>query len=166
MILSVTDANIFIDLIQIELLDHFLDLDLEVWTVHEVLGELDLESEKLLRKKISKGNLNLGTIQLDSIPIIAKSTPARLSVADKAVIVYSLDIKAMVLTGDNLLRKTCESMGLEVHGILWILEKLVSENIIKTSRAAKALQKLLEENPRLPLEECNALLKKWAKGND
>ena len=39
--LAVTDANIFIDLIQLGLLDLLFKVDLQIYTTHEVVQELN-----------------------------------------------------------------------------------------------------------------------------
>jgi len=46
--IAVTDANIFIDLIKLQLLGHLFNIDLEIYTTREVIDQLnDAQYEKV-----------------------------------------------------------------------------------------------------------------------
>ncbi|WP_052300881.1 hypothetical protein [Methanoplanus limicola] len=68
-----------------------------------------------------------------------------------------------MITGDNLLRKTAQRNGVNVHGILWILDEFVIAGCISSQKALKSLEKIIKAGGRLPYEECEKLRKKWVK---
>lgn len=67
----------------------------------------------------------------------------------------------MILTGDNVLRKTVKKHDIEVHGILWILDELIIQKIISKSTAYQKLVFLMEINQRLPKKACTERLENW-----
>lgn len=70
--------------------------------------------------------------------------------------------KRMVLvTGDKHLRRTAEKLNVEVHGVLWILDKLVNEGHLRPSKAAQSLCKIMASRTYLPEKECKLRLEQW-----
>ena len=94
-------------------------------------------------------------IELYKLQAIAKG----LSIEDCSVYFHADKLDAMILSGDNKLRKFAESNKKEVHGILWIFDKLVSAEIIIKGIAFKKLEQLMKINKRLPGLECQKRLK-------
>jgi predicted nucleic acid-binding protein len=71
----------------------------------------------------------------------AKMSHPRLSVNDCFCLITSRHYKkSILLTGDNLLRKVAEKRGLNVHGVLWIIDQLKEENICANQLLISALQ--------------------------
>lgn len=66
-----------------------------------------------------------------------------------------------LLTGDNDLRKAAKEEGVAVHGLLWVLDKLIDHGILKPVEAAEALKRILAEGSWLPKKECKVRLKNW-----
>ena len=66
-----------------------------------------------------------------------------------------------LLTGDGRLRKQAAKDGVQVHGALWLLDQLVELEFIATTRAAAALQVMLDAGARLPQAECDHRLARW-----
>jgi hypothetical protein len=66
-----------------------------------------------------------------------------------------------LLTGDAALRRGAQQNQIPVHGILWVFDQLVKQNIITNGNAYDKLSLLLEINPRLPRDESQKRLKKW-----
>jgi hypothetical protein len=52
--------------------------------------------------------------------------------------------------------------GVQVHGILWILDELVRLDITAKVQAAEGLRKIRAAGSRLPLEACNDRLDRWS----
>nr|WP_272592131.1 DUF3368 domain-containing protein [Salinibacter ruber] len=48
-----------------------------------------------------------------------------------------------------------------VHGVLWILDRLLEEPIITENRAATALNAMLQQGARLPDEPVENRLDEW-----
>jgi predicted nucleic acid-binding protein len=68
-----------------------------------------------------------------------------------------------LLTGDAALRKTAQEKNIPVHGLLWVFDELVKNNLIPHKTAFEKLTYILSINPRLPVEECKKRLSKWKK---
>lgn len=157
--LAVTDANIFIDLIHIDCLHYLFQLKIELHTTVEVLEELHDHQKEEVEKYVKTRQLILdfGANYKREIPYELNTSLAE---ADKSVFYYAWSLKAGVLTGDNVLKRSLEK-HLEVHGILWILERFVLHNFLTGSEACEKLGKLLEYKCRLPKKECEKLMKMW-----
>jgi predicted nucleic acid-binding protein len=65
------------------------------------------------------------------------------------------------LTGDNLVRKWCVRNDLEVHGILWVLNEFVENELINTKTAILKLEYLMKINSWLPSKACKKMLENW-----
>lgn len=68
---------------------------------------------------------------------------------------------AELLTGDGRLRKQAVRDGLEVRGALWLLDRLVDQQLIPPARAAAGLSSMLARGARLPEAECEARMALW-----
>ena len=85
--IAVTDACIFIDLLELEITSSFFRLDLEIHTTVEVINELYSEQQEVLLayqtvKKLTVHNLDARDLQL----LRSTSFPKALSHQDKSVI--------------------------------------------------------------------------------
>ena len=55
--------------------------------------------------------------------------------------------KEMVLcTSDNALRKKAQYFGVDVHGLLWILEELLKQGVLKKKEVVKQAKRYLKLN--------------------
>ena len=162
---AVTDANIFIDLIFLDLIDHLFKLDVELYTTREVVEELNESQQKIVRHYQS--NNRLGVLIIEEIELISqlpKHIPInKLSFADLTVFHFATKMNVGILTGDSFLRKISEKQGLHVHGIIWVFDKMIELELISTINAASKLEDLLNFNKRLPVHECHIRIKKWKK---
>ena len=68
-----------------------------------------------------------------------------------------------LLTGDRELRQAAEEQGLEVHGVLWVLDELVAKDLLAMRAAARALKTMLESGSRLPEDECEKRRIQWGR---
>jgi len=71
--------------------------------------------------------------------------------------------RMVLLTGDKHLRKAAEALNVEVHGVLWILDELVSRGHLKPAKAARSLRKIMASGTYLPEKECKLRLEQWEK---
>ncbi len=157
--LAVTDANIFIDLFYTDLINQFFEMKIELYTSVEVISELEDDQQSVL---ISFESLTiLNTQDVSVLEDLASSLSPGLSIADTSVIHHAIALKSGVLTGDNLLRKTLEKQGFEVHGVLWIIDQMVTNSNIKSHDGITKLQSLMNYNKRLPISKCESMIKKW-----
>ena len=162
-----TDANIFIDLINLTLVSHFFELSLEIHTTLDVLNELYSHQQEVIlaynsAKKISIHNLT--EEQLSEMQEYANTR--QLSDADKSVIYIAHKINAMVLSSDGPARKFAKSKKLETHGLLWLFDELVNNKVISQPLACSKINELLGSNRRyredlILAAEFNQRLKDW-----
>jgi predicted nucleic acid-binding protein len=161
--IAVTDANIFIDLIRLEILEYLFRLELDLHTTLNVVHELKADQYDIVKPFIKDKSIDIHSLtEEEIIEITTKNYSKKLSPQDLSVIILALKLNAEVLTGDNLLRKYCQKERLEVHGILWIFNLLVEKELIPRNLAFVKLELLISQNNRLPKDECNKRLNDWS----
>lgn len=161
--IAINDANLFIDLYEVQLIPAFFSLPLVFHTTQLIISELETEQIAQLQPYIQNGSLSVRHLSREEIENLDTLTPhsRKLSRQDLSLYFYAHEIAdCMILTGDNRLRKEAQRQGFEVHGILWVFEQLVHYQLINTSGATAALQNLMLVNAWLPVKECQELLEK------
>ena len=164
---AITDANIFIDIINLKFITQFFELKIDIHTTLDVLDELhDHQSAILLAFKSNKKLTvhNLSPEQLDAMQVFIPSK--RLSDADKTVIYIAHEEKAMLLSSDGPARKFAQEKNIETHGLVWLFDELVGNNIINHTMACNKINELLATNRRYKedqrmLEEFEKRLQQW-----
>jgi predicted nucleic acid-binding protein len=68
-----------------------------------------------------------------------------------------------LITGDKALRKAAELEDVVSHGLLWLLDEMVKNSIIKKAQAVIALEKIIAWGSWLPKKECEERFKRWSK---
>ena len=63
-----------------------------------------------------------------------------LSPNDCFCLITALTHSGILLTGDNLLRKVATANGLQVHGVLWVIDELDAKRICARSLLTQALE--------------------------
>lgn len=165
MIILVNDANILIDLLKIDLLESFINLQYEFHVTDFVVAEVQGANTDQLHDLIDKGVLRKKIFSYDELTEIQllEVEHRELSIPDCSCLFHAKTLTAQLLTGDAALRRTAELIGVSVHGILWVLDELVEQKIVSRKTAYKKLEKLYSINPRLPEAECKKRIKKWKK---
>lgn len=164
MIFVVNDTNIFIDLINVELLDAFFQLELTVYTTDFIIAEIEEpEQAELVNKFIEDKKLLIGKLSIDDLEEIFTLLEVHkgLSPEDCSVWYYSKQNNYSLITGDSLLRKCASRDGVDVKGILFILDELVINEMITPYTAADKLELLIRTGSRLPQKECDKRLQEW-----
>jgi len=162
--IAINNANILIDLCDIDLLNELTQLNLELHTTDFVINEIrNVEQINQLNKIIADNKLIINSFNpTELLAIILKNqSVSSLSIQDCSVWHIAELKNAMILTGDNVLRKTVKKHDIEVHGILWILDELIIQKIISKYTAYEKLVFLMEINPRLPKKACTERLENW-----
>jgi hypothetical protein len=145
--LAVTDACIFIDLIELQLISVFFSLPIEIHTSLDVFNELYNNQKEILRAYQSVGKLSVHNITSEEKTIIQKgSFPKSLSENDKSVIFLAEKLNAMVLSSDKAVRKFAKLKAIEYHGMLWIFEKLIEFNKLTPAKAINKIDELVSGN--------------------
>lgn len=163
MTIAITDANIFIDLIYVELLDNLFGIELDVHTTLNVIDELKESQQQLLNKFIENKQLTVHTLEDLQLPEAIQNSKA-LSPTDKSVFCLALKLDAMILSGDAMIRKTATIKKIETHGTLWLLDRFIEKQLLQRHNAAACLARLVTyDKKRLPLDECEKRIAIWAK---
>lgn len=166
MIIVVNDANILIDLIKLDLLPEFFRLDFEFYTSDFVLDvELNEDQKEILGRYRRLGILKVkesSPAELNAI-VELNQIKRKLSLADCSVFLMAVELDGILVTSDNKLRKYSISQHIEVHGHLWVLDRLVDSGLITTKLACVKLDELDVVNPnlKLPPDECQKRRNKW-----
>lgn len=155
----IIDANVLIDLSQGGVLSCFFNLQMEIAAPSIVLDEMIKPDRVAL--------LQMGLVQspltaeqfLDAAQMSAAD--AHLSLGDCAALVAARDEKVALLTGDQRLRKRAQDAGVEVHGVLWVLDEIEAAGLMIDSALATGLRKMIDAGARLPDDEVNQRLKRW-----
>jgi len=163
--LVVSDANIFIDLWQIDLLEEFFQLPLKIHTTDYVIEELTKGDIYTIIHNYSKHKkLIIQEFDGDEVEVIKalKTKQKGLSNADCSVLFLAQKNECKLLTGDNKLNCTATKEGIDVHGLLYVFDLLVEEHqILPPQKAVQCLESLIFSNARLPIKEVESRIKKW-----
>lgn len=165
--IAVSDTNIFIDLVEIDLLDDFFALPWEIHTTDLVIHELKVaEQKEKVVGHCSNGTLRVKDFTSKEMSMLVKfyaaqRQSARVSIQDCSVWLYAMENDYILLTGDGRLRKAAVKSGVDVHGIFYVIDRLVELQLLSKEEAVDKLTKLISLNPRLPLSEIERRIKDW-----
>lgn len=162
----VNDANILIDLVELKILPYFFKLEFEFRTSQFILDELFEEQQEALIPYVETGKLTLDDFSEIDLAVIAsiQASKPKLSEQDCSAFYQAKRESATLITSDNLLRKFAKNQNIEVHGHLWVFDKLYNQQVITGARAVEKLNHLCNVvNPRLglPKLECQKRIEKW-----
>ena len=155
--IGIADANIFIDIILLTLLDEFFSLPFEIWTTQSVLLELRDSQQALIHSFSDKQLLTIHDEAIDDSLHFSRS----LTIADQSILSLAHSYQVICLSGDLPVRKWCNKYQIEVHGILWIFDELIYNEIITHQDALVHLTHLMSINDRLPEGDCLSRLSAW-----
>ena len=162
----VCDANILIDLLQIDLFNAFLKLKWEVHVPPDVVDEVQEPNSDQLARAIHSREIHLPVFTPEELFNIqdCKAKYQSLSIQDCSCLLLAENLSGILLTGERKLKTIAtSSYGIKVHGVLWIFERLIEKKIITPRKAHAGLSRLITLNNRLPKTECERLLKSWLK---
>ncbi len=161
----VSDSSCLIDLRKVSLLEAFLSLPYEI-----LIPNTLFEDELLKFSAEQKRGLLDGGLQVIDIPgagvlraqEVIRTKPG-LSVHDGfAFALAESHAGCILVTGDGDLRTLAAKHGIEVHGLLWIVEQ-IHENNLKSARDLAAALRILEQDPtvRLPRRELTIAIRRY-----
>lgn len=158
--ICVTDANIWIDLHNADLLDAVLELEHTWRTPDIIMRDEVLTVDRSLLVELGLDVRTLSGKELNRIATLNGRYPNP-SPKDLAVLVVADADGGIVVTGDAPLRAAAEAEDATVHGVLWILDQLVGQDVITPARAAAALGAMIQKGSRLPEEHVQERLHRW-----
>lgn len=161
-IILVTDTSIWIDLIKSGLLDAFFEIPYLICAADFIRDD---ESVDMGWDILEQKGLQFIGLSEDEVGEIydLRQRHSSTSIADLASFFVARKSNGILLTGDQPLRKFAENQ-VEVHGFLWVMAQLVHENLLIPEDAINCLVQLQQyPNFRLPVDECQKLIRIWRK---
>ena len=152
----ITDTNIFFDAIKIGALPEFFSLDYEISTTVFVIQEiLPFQQKELIDTFIRARKLIVFDFSEEEIEAIQNFTVVKdlKRFTDKSVVWKAVQLNCPMLTGDQRMKEVGESLNIEVHGSIWIIDELLIKTLISRERGIHLLEQLLLTNNRLPKHE-------------
>ncbi len=70
---------------------------------------------------------------------------------------------APLLTGDQKLKQVCFEENIEVHGTLWLVDKMIGETLVTVEQVESAYKKMIDDGSRLPQNMINEQIKSYKK---
>jgi predicted nucleic acid-binding protein len=156
----VIDANILIDLNNGGILAKLFALALGVSTPDAVLDEM-IEPDRSRLQYMGLGTITLSPTQLLEVAQMHAEN-AQLSLGDCSALIAARDERVFLLTGDKRLRDQAETISLETHGVLWVLDEIEAAELLNHVELAASLQKMLDQGARLPAHECEQRFLRWS----
>ncbi|CAM8624224.1 PIN_VapC-like domain containing protein [Comamonadaceae bacterium] len=155
----ISDTNIWIDFRNAGLLGALFALPFELCSTDFVLNELeDFDPAALVEQGLVVHALDeTATARLFDLMDAHNNS----SLADVSCYLLAQDTGHPLLTGDGRLRKQATQDGIQVYGVLWLLDQLVACEIINGLAAANGLKAMLGNGARLPHAECQTRLRAW-----
>lgn len=155
------DANILIDLVHLDCVEAFFQLNVELCTTDFVLEEL----EEFQRDLFQNDRLRICTSDSDAIATISdlmEENPG-LSFEDCSVWHHAKIQGGILITGDGRLRRKASAEGIEVRGIIYLIDLIKDQGIRSISECVIILDNLKVINPRLPIHELEKRIENWRR---
>ncbi|MCB9245675.1 MAG: PIN domain-containing protein [Flavobacteriales bacterium] len=162
----VTDVSVFFDLFEIQVLPEFFALEWEIHTTDFVYNEILQANQKEVFEVFERSKrLNILKFSSEEEKQVRnfKTRLSIRSIADKTILWKALQLEATLLTCDRKLRKEAEGHAIEVRGSIWVIEQLVENDVIDSTRGISLLENLKMTNNRLPFDLIDKLIRQWKK---
>ena len=155
----INDSCVLFDLVDLNLIDLFFQLDFTFYTTTQVIEEIKDEIQiASINKFTTTGVLvvdNSGSFE--SIERLFDKYPG-LSYTDSSVLELAMRLEGILISSDKKLRNISKSKNLEVKGFLWIIYKLVEEKMLERQKAIDILTEYPKINVRAPIKDINKLI--------
>ena len=149
---------------KVDLLNQFASLSYDLYTTDFILEEVNQKQKEKINKVISDDKIILIiTSQIEDFQGIYDllAISSGLSFEDCSVWYYSKKMDGTLITGDRKLRKIVERNEIEVRGIIFILDEILSQGLISFDIAIEKIKLLYKINDRLPQKELVKRLELW-----
>ena len=155
----VSDTSVIIDIENSNLTEAMFSLPCQ-FIVPDILfkEELAQQHSHLIKLGLVQKSLDGELIQ-ESIQLGLENK--KLSSNDLFAFALARSKKCLLLTSDKALRDLAENYGVNVHGTLWLVKKMVDECQITSTAAIEAFKKMTDAGSYLPPQEINKMKAKW-----
>lgn len=156
MAVLVSDANIFIDMEVADLIRPMFRLD-DTFATPDVLYREELEQHHPelpgLGLRIERLG-GAGVVEVERLKLIYPGP----STNDLFALALAKDRRWPLLSGDGHLREVAEAENVEIHGTLWLVERMIVSGTLTLARAHVSLELMRNGGRRLPWVEFKAML--------
>lgn len=164
---AVKDSGLLIDLDLMGVLDLWFLLEIETITTDQIFREVRFRHPNVVAH-VDSGSLKIHQIGLSRVlNELDRAGYEKLSPEDVSILILARDKRAMLLTCDGSLRKEAKGQAIEVHGSIWVMDRLVKANLLSGEVAAFKLETLMNlsgtEKRFIPIKEAETFIDKWLK---
>lgn len=161
----VSDSSCLIDLHKCSLLRALLSLPYEFLIPNTLFEDELLSLTPSEKQSIIRAGLRVVDIPGKDVlraQALVRATP-RISIHDGfALVLTESHPNAMLMTGDEALKRLAAQRGIEVHGVLWAIEEIDREQCALRENLRAALEGFLNDpTVRLPRREITVMLKRF-----
>ncbi len=161
----VSDSSCLIDLRKASLLEAFVRLPYELLIPNTLFDDELIRFTPAQKRALVRGGLQVIDLPGDAVlraADVARQLP-RLSVSDGfAFSLAERNIGSILLTGDGALRSFAASRGIDVRGVLWVIDELYIHQIVPAPILVDAIALFLaDDTVRLPARELAAYLRRY-----
>jgi predicted nucleic acid-binding protein len=121
-------------------------------------GKKKEKNLKNINKYMRSGKIEVHVYDYNKIFTLHEQKKS-LTASDCSIYILSREIKAILLTGDRKLKLFSEKGDVEVHGIIWLIDKMHHNGVIDNIEYKEKLIELKSLSKRLPIEEIDRRLK-------
>jgi len=157
--LHINDANILMDIVKLDLTASFLALNFELYTTDFVFAEMEQKQQEEL---LSEQLIRIGANEADMQAIFSLSEQhVGLSFEDCSTWYFAQKMNGILVTGDGKLRKKAKASGVEVRGMIYIIEQIKVQGLLSVADCVEKLRLLKRLNDRLPITEIEDRIQNW-----
>ncbi|MGV1012943.1 MAG: hypothetical protein ACOYBS_10885 [Flavobacterium sp.] len=161
--LIITDVSVLFDLYQLGILPEFFALNAEISTTSFVYNEIVVTNQinefEVYKRSQKLKIISISESEQEEISQFITRRSLK-SLPDKTMLWKSIQLKCSMLTCDKKLKLEAIEHGIEVHGSIWVIEKLIEENILIKEKGIELLELLKLGNERSPVNDINKIIKK------
>jgi hypothetical protein len=163
----VSDSSCLIDLRKASLLDVFLRLPYEILIPNTLFEEELIRFTAEQKEALVRGGLQIADLPGESVlraQQVASALP-HLSIHDGfAFALAERNPGCILLTGDGGLRKLGLEHRMEVHGMLWLIDEILSNGLATTEVLLEILRGFAEDPMvRLPKQKLAAQIRRYER---
>ncbi len=162
--IAVKDANVFIDMEYMGILDLWFQLGYETITSDLVVRELEKGMHFQAIACVESSQIKSIPLPLNVVAELQENHTG-ISSTDAAVLYIAIEHKALLLTGDSQLRCAAKVELVECHGSIWVLDQLVRNKKLTGLLAAEKLNALAaltgKQKRFLPKKRVTEYVKRW-----
>lgn len=152
----VSDASILIELAKWSLLEALFKLPFE-FAVPDALYEDELiDLGEIDREQLKGLGLRVESLDAEGMAqaVSYQTAHPKLTLHDCLALTLAVTNDWPLLTGDKRMRALAIDAHLEVHGVLWVIDRFAERRIVRKPTLAKALRGMLDDpRTRLPHAE-------------